>query len=182
MIAPASAGAERNGILGTFLVSAGAAVITPQRRFIRAPQGSPKSLGGREEVSLSPHVVTALRSATFGFQACVDRSGQLVHHLLGLSFLAARLIRSYMGYVPEMPSIQLSMYQRRGRIVLLIVVKKTAIFWPRKLNFFNFFARCFKPPMQSSRPRVPPPGFRLALIAQDSRFITSLACPSWRRA
>ena len=49
----------------------------------------PKSLGGREEVSLSPHVVTALRSATFGFQACVDRSGQLVHHLLGLSFLAA---------------------------------------------------------------------------------------------
>ncbi|HJC63940.1 MAG TPA: hypothetical protein H9753_10050, partial [Candidatus Blautia merdavium] len=43
-----------------------------------------------------------------GFQACVDRSGQPVHHLLGLSFLAARLIRSYMGYVPEMPSIRLS--------------------------------------------------------------------------
>ena len=94
--------------IGTFLVSAGAAVITPQRRFTRAPQGSPKSLGGREEVSLSPHAVTATRSATSGFQACVDRSGQPVHHLLGLSFLAARLIRSYMGYVPEMPSIQLS--------------------------------------------------------------------------
>jgi hypothetical protein len=29
---------------------------------------------------------------------------------------------------------------------------------------------------------VPTPGFRLALIAQDSLFITSLACPSWRRA
>ena len=68
--------------IGTFLVSAGAAVITPQRRFTRAPQGSPKSLGGREEVSLSPHAVTATRSATSGFQACVDRSGQPVHHLL----------------------------------------------------------------------------------------------------
>ena len=98
-------------MMGTLPAAAGAAVITPQRRFARAPQGSPKSLGGREEVSLSPHVVTALRSATFGFQACVDRSGQLVHHLLGLSFLAARLIRSYMGYVPEMPSIRLSKYQ-----------------------------------------------------------------------
>ena len=97
--------------IGTFLVSAGAAVITPQRRFTRAPQGSPKSLGGREEVSLSPHAVTAPRSATSGLQACVDRSGQPVYHLLGLSFLAARLIRSYMGYVPEMPSIRLSMYQ-----------------------------------------------------------------------
>ena len=100
--------------IGTFLVSAGAAVITPQRRFTRAPQGSPppkKSLAGREEVSLSPHAVTAPRSATSGLQACVDCSGQPVHHLLGLSFLAARLIRSYMGYVPEMPSIQLSMYQ-----------------------------------------------------------------------
>ena len=28
--------------IGTFLVSAGAAVITPQRRFTRAPQGSPQ--------------------------------------------------------------------------------------------------------------------------------------------
>ena len=30
--------------IGTFLVSAGAAVITPQRRFTRAPQGSPPNL------------------------------------------------------------------------------------------------------------------------------------------
>ena len=97
--------------MGTFLVSAGAAVITPQRRFFVRRRVPPKSLGGREEVSLSPHAVTATRSATSGFQACVDRSGQPVHHLLGLSFLAARLIRSYMGYVPEMPSIRLSMYQ-----------------------------------------------------------------------
>ncbi len=29
--------------MGTFLISAGAAVITPQRRFIRAPQGSASS-------------------------------------------------------------------------------------------------------------------------------------------
>ena len=36
--------------IGTFLVSAGAAVITPQRRFTRAPQGSPQVFrrpGGR---------------------------------------------------------------------------------------------------------------------------------------
>ena len=45
--------------MGTQQVSAGAAVITPQRRFTRAPQGSPKSLGGREEVSLSPRAVLA---------------------------------------------------------------------------------------------------------------------------
>ena len=62
--------------MGTLLVSAGAAVITPQRRFTRAPQGSPKSLGGREEVSLFPHAVTASRNAAFGFQAGVDRSKQ----------------------------------------------------------------------------------------------------------
>ena len=36
----------------------------------------PKSLGGREEVSLFPHAVTASRSAASGFQACVDRSDQ----------------------------------------------------------------------------------------------------------
>ena len=36
----------------------------------------PKSLGGREEVSLFPHAVTASRNATFGFQAGVDRSKQ----------------------------------------------------------------------------------------------------------
>lgn len=52
--------------MGIFPVSAGAAVITPQRRFTRAPQGSPKSLGGREEVSLSPHAVIAPRTAAFG--------------------------------------------------------------------------------------------------------------------
>ena len=99
--------------IGTFLVSAGAAVITPQRRFTRAPQGSPKSLGGREEVSLSPHAVIAPEVPPPGFQACVDRSGQLVHHLLGLSFLAARLILSLgLGVLQEMPSIRLSMYQK----------------------------------------------------------------------
>lgn len=32
--------------MGTLLVSAGAAVITPQRRFTRAPQGSPQVYGG----------------------------------------------------------------------------------------------------------------------------------------
>ena len=32
--------------MGTFPVSAGAAVITPQRRFTRAPQGSPQVFGG----------------------------------------------------------------------------------------------------------------------------------------
>jgi hypothetical protein len=51
-----------------------------------------------------------------------------VHHLLGLSIFAARLIRSYMGYVPEMPSIQLSSCMREidpltyfpvGRVVLV---------------------------------------------------------------
>ena len=43
-----------------------AAVITPQRRFARAPQDFPqKSLAGREEV-FKPHAVTAPRSATSG--------------------------------------------------------------------------------------------------------------------
>ena len=97
--------------MGTFLVSAGAEVITPQRRFIVRRRVPPKSTGGREEVALNPHAVIAPRSAISGLQACVDRSGQPVHHLLGSSILAARLIRSYMGYVPEMPSIRLSMYQ-----------------------------------------------------------------------
>ena len=32
--------------IGTFLASAGAAVITPQRRFTRVPQGSPQVFGG----------------------------------------------------------------------------------------------------------------------------------------
>ena len=32
--------------MGALLVSAGAAVITPQRRFTRAPQGSPQVYGG----------------------------------------------------------------------------------------------------------------------------------------
>ena len=36
----------------------------------------PKSLGGREEVSLSPHAVIASRSAAFGDRAGVDRSEQ----------------------------------------------------------------------------------------------------------
>ena len=45
--------------MGTQQVSAGAAVITPQHRSYRVPQGSPKSLAGREEVSLSPHAVIA---------------------------------------------------------------------------------------------------------------------------
>ncbi|MFQ9433734.1 MAG: hypothetical protein ACLRXL_05240 [Christensenellaceae bacterium] len=31
-----------------------------------------------------------------------------IHHLLGLSIFAACLIRSYIGYVPEMPSMKLS--------------------------------------------------------------------------
>ena len=33
---------SQEGKVGTFLASAGAAVITPQRRFTRAPQGSPQ--------------------------------------------------------------------------------------------------------------------------------------------
>lgn len=32
--------------MGTFLVSAGAAVITPQHRSYRVPQGSPQVFGG----------------------------------------------------------------------------------------------------------------------------------------
>ena len=46
--------------MGTQQVSAGAAVITPQHRSYRVPQGSPpKSLAGREEVSLSPRALIA---------------------------------------------------------------------------------------------------------------------------
>ena len=46
--------------MGTQQVSAGAAVITPQHRSYRVPQGSPpKFLAGREEVSLNPHAVIA---------------------------------------------------------------------------------------------------------------------------
>ena len=125
--------------MGTFPVSAGAAVITPQRRFTRAP----KSLGGREEVSLSPHAVIASRNAAFGYQAGVDRSEQSCSSPPGLSIFAARLIRSYMGYVPEMPSIQLSSCMREidpltyfpvGRVVLVYD------FLMFSKSFFNFWS------------------------------------------
>ena len=43
-----------------------------------------------------------------GFRLALIAQNSPVHHLLGLSIFAARLIRSYMGYVPIMPSIQLS--------------------------------------------------------------------------
>lgn len=59
--------------MGTQQVSAGADVITPQHRSYRVPQGSPKSLAGREEVSLSPHVVIAPNLPPF-FYEIVDRS------------------------------------------------------------------------------------------------------------
>ena len=133
--------------MGTFPVSAGAAVITPQRRLRRHKLyilcfctgakaqscrcsgfsqrigdslGSqnkrrrvpPKSLGGREEVSLSPHAVTAPEMPLSGFRLALIARNSPVYHLLGLSIFAARLIRSYMGYVPEMPSIQLSSCMR----------------------------------------------------------------------
>ena len=61
---------------GDIPVSAGAAVITPQRRFTRAPQSSPKSLGGREEVSLTPMQSSRPEMPLSGIRADVDRSEQ----------------------------------------------------------------------------------------------------------
>lgn len=85
-----------------------------------------KSVGGCEQVSLSPHGVLALEVPPPGLRLALIAGNSLVYHLLGLSILAARLIRSYMGYVPEMPSIQLSKYHRRGKLVLLLTLTKGA--------------------------------------------------------
>ena len=101
----------------------------------------PKSLGGREEVSLSPHAVIAPRNAAFGYQAGVDRSEQSCSSPPGLSIFAARLIRSYMGYVPEMPSIQLSSCKeglREDRSLHCVGVEKGRLS-PLLQNFFDFF-------------------------------------------
>ena len=59
-----------------------------------------------------------------GLRLALIAGNSLVYHLLGLSILAARLIRSYMGYVPEMPSIRLSKYIEGEKLVLLINTDK----------------------------------------------------------
>ena len=101
----------------------------------------PKSLGGREEVSLSPHAVTAPEMPLSGFRLALIARNSPVYHLLGLSIFAARLIRSYMGYVPEMPSIQLSSCKeglREDRSLHCVGVGKGRLS-PLLQNFFDFF-------------------------------------------
>lgn len=61
---------------GDIPVSAGAAVITPQRRFTRAPQSSPQVFRRPWGSIFNPYAVIAPWNATFGYQADVDRSEQ----------------------------------------------------------------------------------------------------------
>ena len=68
----------------------------------------PKSLGGREEVSLSPRAVLApdLPPSVLWNRRSLRNS--FVHHLPGCSIFAAFHTRSYTGYVPIMLSMKLS--------------------------------------------------------------------------
>ena len=68
----------------------------------------PKSLGGREEVSLTPMQSSRPEMPLSGIRLTWISRNSPIHHLLGLSIFAACLIRSYIGYVPEMPSMKLS--------------------------------------------------------------------------
>src|SRR5699024_6059071 len=68
----------------------------------------PKSLGGREEVSLTPMQSSRPEMPLSGIRLTWIARNSPIHHLLGLSIFAACLIRSYIGYVPEMPSMKLS--------------------------------------------------------------------------
>ena len=66
------------------------------------------SLGGREEVSLTPMQSSRPEMPLSGIRLTWIARNSPIHHLLGLSIFAACLIRSYIGYVPEMPSMKLS--------------------------------------------------------------------------
>ena len=100
--------------------------------FYSCAAGLPPSLREAVRMVPAPHAVTAPRSATFRLQACVDRSGQPVHHLLGLSILAARLIRSYMELCTGMPSMQLSRCVR-DNLSLSFTFPLSGLFW--SMNF-----------------------------------------------
>ena len=70
--------------IGDIPVSAGAAVITPQRRFTSCAAGFRlKSVGGCEQVSLSPHGVLALEVPPPGLRLALIAGNSLVYHLLG---------------------------------------------------------------------------------------------------
>lgn len=64
--------------------------------------------GGREEVSLTPMQSSRPEMPLSGIRLTWIARNSPIHHLLGLSIFAACLIRSYIGYVPEMPSMKLS--------------------------------------------------------------------------
>ena len=114
-----------------------------------------KSVGGCEQVSLSPHGVLALEVPPPGLRLALIAGNSLVYHLLGLSILAARLIRSYMGYVPEMPSIRLSKYIEGEKLVLLINTDKKGKKQAHQMKFYQkYFTSCFNPRRILSRTRL----------------------------
>lgn len=114
-----------------------------------------KSVGGCEQVSLSPHGVLAPEVPPPGLRLALIAGNSLVYHLLGLSILAARLIRSYMGYVPEMPSIRLSKYIEGEKLVLLINTDKKSEKQALQMKLYQkYFANCFNPRRMLSRTRL----------------------------
>lgn len=97
-----------DGNIICILVSVGADVITPQRRFTRAPQGSPSLWEAVRKYHYSPMQSPRPEMPLSGFRLALIARNSPAYHFLGLFIFAARLIRSYMGYVPIMPSIRLS--------------------------------------------------------------------------
>ena len=74
-----------------------------------------------------------------GFRLALIARNSPVYHLLGLSIFAARLIRSYMGYVPEMPSIQLSSCMRETDPLTYFPVGGVVLVYDFPMFFKNFF-------------------------------------------
>ena len=127
---------------GISKVSAGAAVITPQRRSDRAPQGSPLVFRRPWGSIFKPPRSRRARNATSGIKDSLIAPKQLVHHLPGCFFLAPSLTRSYTGYVPLILCIQLSwcLKETVRNLRPSMCRRWESLFVKHFLNFFWFFS------------------------------------------
>ena len=98
----------------------------------------PKSLGGREEVSLSPRAVLApdLPPSVLWNRRSLQSS--FVHHLPDCSIFAAFHTRSYTGYVPVMLSMKIVKVLLKGEnLSFLLTLTKRAKNERTKRNFIK---------------------------------------------
>ena len=116
------------------LVSAGSSCHNSAASFYSCAAGfPPKSLGGREEVSLFPHIVIASKVPPLGYRLTLiaQNSHSSPPQLL---IFAACLLRSYMSYVPIMPYIQLSSCAKGNTPSLISSL--TGLFWSTLIPCF----------------------------------------------